>query len=69
MNKGKLYSLFTSSREEGIAAIKVADTVLIEQSSTNTENAKLIQFQVVNAVMYALDEDGTLWKNLHPPLP
>lgn len=29
--------------------------------------AKLVQFQVYNEIMYALDIEGTLWKNLHPP--
>jgi hypothetical protein len=29
--------------------------------------AKLINFQVWQSSLYALDENGTLWKNDHPP--
>lgn len=29
--------------------------------------AKIIQFQIFQNSLYALDEDGTLWQNNYPP--
>lgn len=30
-------------------------------------SAKITQFQVYGDVLYALDSEGSLWKNTHPP--
>ena len=33
------------------------------------KEAKLRDFQVYERVLYCLDENGTLWRNEHPPTP